>query len=73
MFGGLEVHRWTTAVNVKLLLPPRQSRGTSLGGLDAGDQMSTLAPAMLCASGRNNLLDVERLAETGVKLPGTNL
>jgi hypothetical protein len=28
--------RWTTAVNVKLLLPPRQSRGTSLGGLAIG-------------------------------------
>jgi hypothetical protein len=28
-----ELLRWTTAVNVKLLLPPRQSRGTSLGGL----------------------------------------
>ena len=24
-----ESHRWTTAVNVKRLLPPRQSRGTS--------------------------------------------
>ncbi len=27
-----EASRWTTAVNVKRLLPPRQSRGTSLGG-----------------------------------------
>src|SRR6266853_1696053 len=27
-----KLHRWTTAVNVKRLLPPRQSRGTSLGG-----------------------------------------
>src|SRR6202521_3443596 len=27
-----KLHRWTTAVKVKLLLPPRQSRGTSLGG-----------------------------------------
>jgi len=26
-----KLHRWTTAVNVKRLLPPRQSRGTSLG------------------------------------------
>src|SRR3974390_1638871 len=26
-------HRWTTALNVKLLLPPRQSRGASLGRL----------------------------------------
>src|SRR6476660_10254315 len=29
-----EFHRWATSGNVKLLLPPRQSRGTSLGGLD---------------------------------------
>src|ERR1700681_1783343 len=28
-----QLHRWTTAVNVKLLLPPRQSRGTSPGRL----------------------------------------
>ena len=28
-----EFHRWTTALNVKLLLPPRQSRGASLGRL----------------------------------------
>ncbi|HSL03360.1 MAG TPA: hypothetical protein VK901_07465, partial [Nitrospiraceae bacterium] len=28
-----KLRRWTTAVNVKRLLPPRQSRGTSLGGL----------------------------------------
>src|ERR1700730_17456349 len=28
-----KLHGWTTAVNVKRLLPPRQSRGTSLGGL----------------------------------------
>jgi hypothetical protein len=28
-----ESQRWTTAVNVKLLLPPRQSRGTSYGRL----------------------------------------
>jgi hypothetical protein len=27
------VYRWTTALNVKLLLPPRQSRGASLGRL----------------------------------------
>jgi hypothetical protein len=27
---GSDVHRWATAVNVKLLLPPRQSRGNSL-------------------------------------------
>ena len=30
-----EFHRWTTALNVKLLLPPRQSRGASLGRLDS--------------------------------------
>ena len=34
-----EFHRWTTALNVKLLLPPRQSRGASLGRLVAGDAM----------------------------------
>jgi hypothetical protein len=28
-----EFHRWTIALNVKLLLPPRQSRGASLGRL----------------------------------------
>jgi len=27
-----KLHRWPTAGYVKLLLPPRQSRGTSLGG-----------------------------------------
>jgi len=27
-------HRWTTSLYVKLLLPPRQSRGASLGRLD---------------------------------------
>jgi hypothetical protein len=32
-----ESQRWTTAVNVKLLLPPRQSRGTSYGVLAALD------------------------------------
>ena len=32
-----EFHRWTTALNVKLLLPPRQSRGASLGRLAHGD------------------------------------
>src|SRR5467141_3497968 len=26
-----KLHRWTTAVNVKRLLPPRQSRGPPLG------------------------------------------
>jgi hypothetical protein len=30
---GWERHRWTTVVNVKLLLPPRQSRGASLSRL----------------------------------------
>ena len=31
--SGRTLHGWTTtAVNVKLLLPPRQSRGTSPGG-----------------------------------------
>ena len=28
-----DFHPWTTALNVKLLLPPRQSRGASLGML----------------------------------------
>jgi sterol desaturase/sphingolipid hydroxylase (fatty acid hydroxylase superfamily) len=31
---SLEFRRWATAGNVKLLLPPRQSRGASLGRLD---------------------------------------
>jgi Multicopper oxidase len=30
-----EFHRWTTVLNVKLLLPPRQSRGASLGRLES--------------------------------------
>jgi hypothetical protein len=34
------VSRWTTAVNVKLLLAPRQSRGTSHGGLVGGSWAS---------------------------------
>ena len=31
---GWKPHRWATAVNVKLLLPPRQSRGNSHFGLE---------------------------------------
>src|SRR6185369_8252705 len=30
-----DLHRWTTAVNVKLLLPPRQSRGNSFADATA--------------------------------------
>ena len=31
---GWDLHRWATPVNVKLLLPPRQSRGNSHFGLE---------------------------------------
>ena len=41
-----EFHRWTTALNVKLLLPPRQSRGASLGRLALG-RSSHDSPAMI--------------------------
>jgi hypothetical protein len=36
-----EFHRWTTALNVKLLLPPRQSRGASLGRLAVDEVYSS--------------------------------
>jgi hypothetical protein len=37
--SGRTLHGWTTtAVNVKLLLPPRQSRGTSYGRLGQGSR-----------------------------------
>jgi hypothetical protein len=38
-----EFHRWATSGNVKLLLPPQQSRGTSLGGLEGAAAIATLA------------------------------
>ena len=43
-----EFHRWTTALNVKLLLPPRQSRGASLGRLAPIARPMSSAPKVHC-------------------------
>src|SRR5712671_1946021 len=48
-----KLHGWTTAVNVKRLLPPRQSRGTSLGCQPAKYLRTTRSfgiPIRLCQS-----------------------
>src|ERR1700745_2421161 len=45
-----EFRRWTTALNVKLLLPPRQSRGASFGRLVPRTRSS---PAVAASPGAN--------------------
>src|SRR6478672_7280516 len=37
-----ESRRWTTAANIKLLLPPRQSRGTSYVRLEQAEEAAGL-------------------------------
>jgi hypothetical protein len=53
--GGMhrKPHRWTTAVNVKRLLPPRRSRGTSPDRLAAKNAVSGEEYRTSRAEGRN--------------------
>ena len=58
-----ELRRWPTAVNVKLLLPPRQSRGNSHKGLGhypvTEDSMTERAEDRL-EEGKKRLADIEK-------------